>query len=120
MKLFEKKGVTIYEAVVAMTVMVIIIMMVTTIIGSSILVKDKVREKVKASLLSNSVVEVYKVNKDEFLPSLEEIYDDVTLVDEKIYLKKDGLKLVIDTSSGLLVIAYDEKDKELLRYQYDY
>ncbi len=42
------------------------------------------------------------------------------LLMKKYILKKDGLKLVIDTSSGLLVIAYDEKDKELLRYQYDY
>ena len=116
MKLFEKKGMTVYEAVIAMALMVIIIMAVTTIISSSILVNDKIRNEARASLLSNSVVEVYKDSRDNFSSNLSDIYQSVNIDDTKITLKENKITLKMDVKEGLSIIAYNEKNEEILRY----
>ncbi len=118
MKLFEKKGMTVYEAVIAMALMVIIIMAVTTIISSSILVNDKIRNEARASLLSNSVVEVYKDSRDNFSSNLSDIYQSVNIDDTKITLKENKITLKMDVKEGLSIIAYNEKNEEILRYYY--
>lgn len=118
MKLFEKKGMTVYEAVIAMALMVIIIMAVTTIISSSILVNDKIRNEARASLLSNSVVEVYKDSRDNFSSNLSDIYQSVNIDDTKITLKENKITLKMDVKEGLSIVAYNEKNEEILRYYY--
>ena len=118
MKLFEKKGMTVYEAVIAMALMVIIIMAVTTIISSSILVNDKIRNEARASLLSNSVVEVYKDSRDNFSSNLSDIYQSVNIDATKITLKENKITLKMDVKEGLSIIAYNEKNEEILRYYY--
>lgn len=118
MKLFEKKGMTVYEAVIAMALMVIIIMAVTTIISSSILVNDKIRNEARASLLSNSVVEVYKDSRDNFSSNLSDIYQSVNIDDTKITIKENKITLEMDIKEGLSIIAYNEKKEEILRYYY--
>ena len=109
---------SVYEAVIAMALMVIIIMAVTTIISSSILVNDKIRNEARASLLSNSVVEVYKDSRDNFSSNLSDIYQSVNIDDTKITLKENKITLKMDVKEGLSIIAYNEKNEEILRYYY--
>ncbi len=124
MKLLGRKGITLVETIIAMTLLVIITSSALTISLSSTKITSNSYLRFNAVNMTNDIIEIFQDSEDEqeFIDFINLIYnvDIKRNINGSIYFTYENVLYNVFPSGRIILIECTSKDKEHTYYEYNY